>query len=132
MNKWIGIGRLTKDAETSYSQNGMAIARFTLAVDRRQKKDGQQDADFIRCVAFNKTAEFCDKYARKGVKFAVDGHVQNGSYTKDNGEKVYTTDIIVESMEFCESKNSNQPAKAEDGDGFMNIPDGLDEELPFA
>lgn len=119
----------------------MAIARFSLAVDRRGKKEGeQQTADFISCVAFGKTAEFYERFGRKGTKFLIEGRIQTGSYERD-GQKVYTTDIVVENTEFAESKNTNggsapAPApspvpSAASGDGFMNIPDGIDEELPF-
>jgi single-strand DNA-binding protein len=133
MNKWIGIGRLTKEPEVRYSQgeNAMAIARYRLAVDRRFKKDNEQTADFISCVAFGKAAEFAEKYLHKGMKIAVTGRIQTGSYEKD-GQKVYTTDIVVEDQEFCESKGSSesQAAQASD-DGFMNIPDNVADELPF-
>ena len=140
MNKWLGIGRLTRDPEVRYTQGDkpMAIARYTLAVDRRYKKEGEQSADFIPCVAFGKTAEFVEKYCKKGTKLAVSGRIQTGSYTNREGQKVYTTEVMIEEQEFAESKGSaqkqnTQPAKEEDGmDGFMNIPDGLDEELPFA
>lgn len=140
MNKWIGTGRLTRDPEVRYSQgeNSMAIAKFTLAVDRRFKKQGEQDADFINCVAFGKTAEFVEKYFSKGMKIIVEGRIQTGSYTNKEGNKVYTTDIAVEQVEFAESKrdgntsNNARPAPSNAvGDGFMNIPDGIDEELPF-
>ena len=116
----------------------MAIARYTLAVDRKYKKEGEQSADFIPCVAFGKSAEFVEKYCKKGTKLAVSGRIQTGSYTNREGKKVYTTDVMIEEQEFAESKGSaqkqnTQPAKEEDGmDGFMNIPDGLDESLPFA
>lgn len=139
MNKVIMIGRLTSDPEVRYSQGQepIAIARYTLAVNRRFKKDGDQEADFIRCVAFGKQGEFAEKYLHKGMKIAVTGRIQTGSYTDNDGKKVYTTDIVVEEHEFCESKASNGQAQAPapqpqtDADGFMNIPDGIDEELPF-
>ena len=146
MNKVILMGRLTRDAEIRYSQgeSSTAIARFSLAVDRRFRRDNdEQTADFINCVAFNKTAEFLERYGRKGTKFVLEGRIQTGSYTNKDGQRVYTTDVVVENIEFAESKNSNggdgysgagasapSPSGAA-GDGFMNIPDGIDEELPF-
>ena len=135
MNKVELIGRLTRDAEIRYSQgeNPMAIARYTLAVDRRFKKDGEATADFINCVAFGKNGEFAEKYLYKGTKIAVSGRIQTGSYTNKDGQKVYTTDVVVEEQEFCESKSSNQQDKPKPmDDGFMDIPDNLDaEDLPF-
>ena len=139
MNKWIGTGRMTRDPEVRYSQgqNPTAIARFTLACDRRFKRDGDQNADFISCIAFGKTAEHIEKYWHKGMKMAAVGRIQTGSYTNRDNQKVYTTDVVVEEVEFCESKGSQQnsaqnSAPANDPlDGFMNIPDGIDEELPF-
>ena len=142
MNKVILLGRLTRDPEVRYSQgeNATCIARFTLAVDRRYKKEGdQQTADFISCVAFGKNGEFFEKYGRKGTKFAITGRIQTGSYTNKDGVKVYTTDVVVEEQEFAESKGSGDasqqattpPPVSDAGDGFMNIPDGIDEELPF-
>ena len=132
MNKVILIGRLTRDPEVSYSNAGNAVARYTLAVDR-MTKNTDQTADFIRCVAFNKTAEFAESYLYKGIKIAVTGHIQTGSYTGREGQTVYTTDVVVESQEFCQSKSaSNQTASDSSfSDRFMNIPDGIDEELPF-
>lgn len=146
MNKVILMGRLTRDPEVRYSQNesgGMAIARYTLAVDRRFSRNNNNDeatADFIGCVAFGKAGEFAEKYFRKGIKIAVSGRIQTGSYTNKDGVKVYTTEVIVDDQEFAESKNAgsdggfagnvSRPA-APIGDGFMNIPDGIDEELPF-
>lgn len=134
MNKVILMGRLTKDPEVRYNGE-MAIARASLAVDRRFKKDGEQSADFINIVAFGKTGEFFEKYGRKGTKFAVTGRIQTGSYKNKDGQTVYTTDVVVEEAEFAESKNSNStetPAETK-GEGFMPIPDGIDlEELPFA
>lgn len=174
MNKWNGTGRLTRDPEVRYTQGNkpMCIARYTLAVDRRFKREGEPTADFINCIAFGKNGEFVEKYVKKGVKLAVSGHIQTGSYTNRENKKVYTTDIVVDEQEFCESKsasNQNQqnqnydqqsfpqempnqgyapqnsypqnPAPAapqyqqstmEGLDGFMNIPDGIDEQLPFA
>ena len=144
MNKVILMGRLTRDAEVRYSQGdaSTAVARFTLAVDRRFKRDNdEQSADFIGCVAFGKTGEFLERYGRKGTKFLVEGRIQTGSYTNKDGQRVYTTDIVVENLEFAESKASsdnsgyvpaNRPSPSgAAGDGFMNIPDGIDEELPF-
>lgn len=144
MNKVILIGRLTRDPDVRYSQGekSTAVARYTLAVDRRFKREGDQTADFIGCVAFGKNGEFAEKYLRQGIKIAVTGHIQTGSYTNRDGQKVYTTDVVVEEQEFAESKkaaeensgsgNQNSGTSPEPGsDGFMNIPDGIDEELPF-
>jgi single-strand DNA-binding protein len=144
MNKVILMGRLTRDPEVRYSQgeSSTAVARFTLAVDRRFKKQGESDADFINCVAFGKTAEHAEKYYRQGLKIVVTGRIQTGSYTNKEGQKVYTTDVIIEESEFAESKSASgeggsyQPTARPTpsvavGDGFMNIPDGIDEELPF-
>ena len=132
MNKVILIGRLTRDPEVSYSNAGNAVARYTLAVDR-MTKNTDQTADFIRCVAFNKTAEFAESYLYKGIKIAVTGRIQTGSYTGREGQTVYTTDVVVENQEFCESKSASSaaPSTQPDSDRFMNIPDGIDEELPF-
>lgn len=145
MNKVILMGRLTRDPEVRYSQGeqSTAVARYTLAVDRRFRRDGdQQTADFINCVAFGRQGEFAEKYFRKGIKIAITGRIQTGSYTNKDGQRVYTTDVVVEEQEFAESKaasDSNagfapaeRPAPSSvAGDGFMNIPDGIDEELPF-
>ena len=136
MNKVILMGRCTKDPEIRYGgANNTAVAKFSLAVDRKFKREGdEQTADFINCVAFGKTAEFLEKYAHKGTKFVVEGRIQTGSYTNKEGNKVYTTDVMVENVEFAESKKANEdsePASQPDNDGFMNIPDGIDEELPF-
>jgi len=145
MNKVVLIGRLARDPEVRYSQNdtSMAIARFTLAVDRRRASNNQdgQSADFISCVAFGRTAEFIEKYFSKGNRLGVVGHIQTGSYTNKDGAKVYTTDVVVDEAEFVESKGENsgnsgftapsQGQAAPAGDGFMNIPDGIDEDLPF-
>ena len=149
MNKVVLMGRLTRDPEVRYSQgeNPLAIARFTLAVDRRFRRDGEQTADFINCVVFGRSAEFAEKYFRQGMRVSVSGRIQTGSYTNRDGVKVYTTEVVVEEQEFAESKASseanagyNAPASnptpgpapsADAGDGFMNIPDGIDEELPF-
>ena len=145
MNKVILMGRLTRDPEVRYSQgdSASAVARYTLAVDRRFKRDGEQSADFINCVAFGRAAEFAERYLRQGVKIAVTGRIQTGSYTNRDGVKVYTTDVVIEEQEFAESKaasasNSGYQAapapspRVDIGDGFMNIPDGIDEELPFS
>ena len=143
MNKVILMGRLTRDPDMRYSQGEapMAVARYTLAVDRRFRRDGNdQTADFISCVAFGKPAEFAEKYLHKGTKICVTGRIQTGSYTNKDGQKVYTTDVVVEDQEFAESKNANSggdfaaaPSVPSEpvGDGFINIPDGIDEELPF-
>ena len=147
MNKVVLMGRLTRDPDVRYSQGEtpLAIARYTLAVDRRFKRNGEQDADFINCVAFGRTAEFAEKYLKQGTKMVVSGRIQTGSYTNRDGVKVYTTEVVIEEQDFAESKaaaaqNSNmgvsQPSapqtSAAASDGFMNIPDGLEEELPFS
>ena len=133
MNIVVLTGRLTKDAEVKYTQGNepLAIARFTLAVDRRTKKDGEQSADFISCVAFGKRAEFLEKYGKKGTKFNVEGSIQTGSYTNKDGNKVYTTDVIVNNIEFGENKSAGGTKETQETDGFVNVPDGIDEELPF-
>lgn len=142
MNKVILMGRLTRDPEVRYSQgqNQTCIARYTLAVERRFKQEGQQSADFIGCVAFGKLGEFAEKYLKQGTKVAITGRIQTGSYTNRDGQKVYTTDIVVEEQEFAESKNAagnrenaaNTQQSQTDADGFMHIPEGIEEELPFA
>ena len=152
MNKVILMGRLTRDPEVRYSQSNtgdgqMAIARYTLAVDRRFNRNGDQSADFIGCVAFGRSAEFAEKYLKQGTKIAITGRIQTGSYTNKDGNKVYTTDVVVEEQEFAESKASSDsyaashprtsapeasmPNPGTAAEGFMNIPDGIDEELPF-
>ena len=157
MNRVILMGRLTRDPEVRYTAGDQprAIARYTLAVDRRQSRNNnngdEQTADFINCVAFGYTGEFAEKYLHKGTKIAVTGRIQTGSYTNKDGVKVYTTEVVVEEHEFCESKNASggenggsygnngggynggnrSQAPSGAGDGFMNIPDGIDEELPF-
>lgn len=151
MNKVILMGRLTRDPDVRYSagENSTAVARYTLAVDRRFHRDGDATADFIGCVAFGRQAEFAEKYLRQGTKIAITGRIQTGSYTNREGQKVYTTDVVVEEQEFAESKNAggnnggysapqhNNPVPSANtsdlgsADGFMNIPDGIDEELPF-
>lgn len=134
MNKVIIIGRLTRDPEVRYTQgeNSIAIARYSLAVDRPGAKDGQPTADFISCVTFGKNAEFAEKYLQKGQKIAIEGRIQTGSFTNKDGTKVYTTDVLVERHEFCESKGSRS---AESGQGqdssFVNLPDNIDDEIPF-
>ena len=152
MNKVILMGRLTRDPEIRYShgENSSAVARYTLAVDRRFKRQGDTDtADFISCVSFGKTAEFAERYLKQGTKVGAVGRIQTGSYVNRDGNKVYTTDVVVEELEFAESKNAaahntsmpgdyqqapqmDRPAPSEAADGFMNIPDGIDEELPFS
>ena len=146
MNKVILMGRLTRDPDVRYSagESGTSVARYTLAVDRRfNRRDGEATADFISCVAFGRSAEFAEKYFHQGLKVVVTGRIQTGSYTNRDGNKVYTTDVVVEDQEFAESKaaagqaaDSRPQQKADqmpvDADGFMNIPDGIDEELPFA
>ena len=149
MNKVILVGRLTRDPDVRYSQSdsSMAVARYTLAVDRRRTSNSPdgQTADFIGCVAFGRSAEFAEKYLRKGVKIAVTGRIQTGSYTNKDGQKVYTTDVVVDEHEFVESKNASgasdggfsggfsadRPSPVDAGSGFMNIPEGISEELPF-
>lgn len=134
MNKVILMGRLTKDPEVKYTQTSepMAIARYNLAVDRPGKKgEGKPSADFISCVAFGKHGEFAEKYLRKGMKIALSGRIQTGSYTAQDGSKRYTTDVIVDEHYFCESKKATSEAPTMDENGFMNIPDGIEEELPF-
>lgn len=142
MNKIILVGRLTKDPELSATQNSSYV-RFNLAVDRRFKRDGDEvTADFPSCIAWGKTAEFIDKYFHKGMKLGLVGRIQTGSYTNRDGQKVYTTDVVAEEVEFVESKNASSgnsggsggrtaPPPVTDDDGFMNISDGIDEELPF-
>ena len=128
MNKVILLGRMTRDAEVRRGESDSIFARFSLAVDRRFKKDGEeQTADFINCVAFGKTAEFLEKFGHKGVKFIVDGRIQTGSYTNKDGVKIYTTDIVVESIEFAESKNAGTGGDS----GFGNIPEEMEAEMPF-
>ena len=138
MNKAMLIGRLARDPEVRYSQgeNSIAVARYSLAVDRRYKKDGEQGTDFISCVAFGKSGEFAEKYLRKGTKIAVTGRIRTGSYTNRDGVRVYTTDVVVEEHYFCESRGSsshNAPVQTQEagGGGFMDIPDDIQEELPF-
>ncbi len=149
MNKVILMGRLTRDPEVRYSQGASqtAVARFSIAVDRRFKREGEPDADFFNCTAFGKQAEFIERYLRKGTKIVVCGRVQNDNYTNKDGQMVYSVRVMVDEVEFAESKNAQSnndggynsgymggnsaPAPSGAGDGFMNIPDGIDEELPF-
>ena len=140
MNKVILMGRLTRDPDVRWTQGPeqSAVARYTLAVDRRFRKEGGATADFIGCVAFGRQAEFAEKYLQQGIKIAITGRIQTGSYTNRDGQKVYTTDVVVEEQEFVESKgaSADRPPKRKtepetDDNGFMNIPDGIDDELPF-
>ena len=150
MNKVILMGRLTRDPDIRHSagENAQAVARYTLAVDRRFKRDGDATADFIGCVAFGRQAEFAERYLHQGTKIAVTGRIQTGSYTNRDGQRVYTTDVVIEEQEFAESKaaaaergystaaaapapTAPTPTPEAPADGFMNIPDGIDEELPF-
>lgn len=146
MNKVILMGRLTRDPEVRYSQGDqpVCIARYSLAIDRRKTKDNDDPgADFISCIAFGKNGEFAEKYLRKGTKIVVEGRIQTGSYTNKDNQKVYTTDVVVEAQEFAESKGTgmsegDKAAREQaamhgytGGDGFMNIPDGMDDDLPF-
>nr|WP_294492557.1 single-stranded DNA-binding protein [uncultured Mediterraneibacter sp.] len=145
MNKVVLVGRLTRDPEVRYSQgeNATAVARYTVAVDRRFKRDGEPTADFISCVVFGRSAEFAEKYFRQGMRVSISGRIQTGSYTNKEGVKVYTTEVVVEEQEFAESRAESEANRVQQqsaptpapsapaGDGFMNIPDGIDEELPF-
>ena len=146
MNKVILMGRLTRDPDVRYTtgERSSTIARYTLAVDRRRRaNDGEQTADFISCVAFDKSAEFAEKYLKQGTKVVITGRIQTGSYVNKDGNKVYTTDVVVEEQEFAESKASaggdgayvpaaGKPSASNAGDGFINIPDGVEDEgLPF-
>jgi single-strand DNA-binding protein len=137
MNKVILMGRLARDPEIRYTQgeNSMVVARFTLAVDRRFKRDNQPTADFISCICFRKTAEFVEKYCKKGTKLVVEGSWQTGSYTNKDGNKVYTNDCLVDNCEFAESKATAEQNQKNDNksgnDDFMNIPDGVEDGLPF-
>lgn len=147
MNKVVLMGRLTRDPDVRYTQGDrpLAVARYTLAVNRRFKRDNEPDADFINCVAFGRAGEFAEKYLKQGTKIVVSGRIQTGSYTNRDGMKVYTTDVVIEEQDFAESKAAAaqnmtssvpQPSapkpSAASSDGFMNIPDGLEEELPFS
>ena len=141
MNKAILMGRLTRDPEVRYSQgaNPTAVARFSLAVDRKFKREGEPEADFFNCTSFGKQAEFVERYLHKGTKVVLSGRIQNNNYTNKDGQMVYAVQVMVEEIEFAESKNggssdvqSSTPASPSSSDGFMNIPDGIDEELPFS
>lgn len=139
MNKVILMGRLAKDPDIRYTQGQeqICVARYTLAVDRRYRQEGQQAADFISCVAFGKSGEFAEKYLRKGTKITIAGRIQTGSYTNRDGQKVYTTDVVVEEQEFAESKASQERGQQAagsmtTGDGFMSIPEDISEQLPFS
>ena len=136
MNRVILMGRLTKNPEIKYAgkENDMAVARYTLAVNRRYKREGEQEADFISCVTFGKSAEFAQKYLRKGIRIVVSGRISTGNYKDKDGKTIYTTDVIVGEHEFAQNKESNPSSETEkeagnDSDGFMNVPD--DEEIPF-
>ena len=140
MNKVILMGRLVRDPEVRYSQGAESttVARYTLAVDRRQRANNEASADFISCIAFNRAADFAEKYLKKGTKLVITGRIQTGSYTNKDGNRVYTTDVIIEDQEFAESKrNDDTNGSSPKGpyptgtDGFMDIQDGIDEELPF-
>lgn len=136
MNKWIGMGRLTRDPEVRYSQgeNPIAVARYSMAVDRKRKVEGQQSADFINLVSLGRQGEFVEKYLKKGMKIVVAGRIQTRSYQNEEGRTIYITEIATEEVEFAESKKANESNVAAAGtnaDGFMNIDDVLDEELPF-
>ena len=146
MNKVILLGRLARDPETRYggANDSMAVCRYTLAVDKKFKKDGEATADFINCISFGKIAEFAEKYFTKGLRVAVSGRIQTGSYTNRDGKKIYTTDVVVEEHEIAQSRSeaSNQqesnlqpeisPYGEDKDNGFMNVPDGIDDELPFS
>lgn len=136
MNKVVLVGRLTRDPEIRYANNekNTCTARFSLAINRKFKTNGQYEADFPNCVAMGKVAEFVEKYFHKGDMIALDGHIQTGSYTNKDGNKVYTTDVFAENVEFAQSKsdNGNSSNSKPSSDGFMNIPDGIESELPFA
>lgn len=139
MNKVVLVGRIVRDPEVRYSQgeNPTAVARYTIAVDRRFKRDGEPTADFINCVTFGKSAEFVEKYFRKGLRISISGRITTNSYTNKDGIKVYTTEVTVEEQEFAESKAESEANKTSNqqstpsSDVFINVPDGVDEELPF-
>lgn len=149
MNKVIMMGRLTRDPEMRYSQgeNAVAVARFSIAVDRRFRREGESNVDFFNCTAFGKQAGFVEKYLRKGIRIVLCGHLQNNNYTNKEGQLVYSIQVMVDEIEFAESKSKEEKGRADaahgnvaangynaggfNGDGFMNIPDGVDEELPF-
>lgn len=137
MNKILLCGRLSRDPEVRYGDNQKAVGRFSLAVDRKFKREGDPTADFFNCTAFGKMAEFVEKYLKKGVKMLVIGHVQNDNYTNKDGQTVYSVQVIVDELEFAESKGSsgvsanNNSAPQVGQESFMNIPQGIDDELPF-
>ena len=133
MNKWLGMGRLVRDPEVRYTEGAepKAVAKFTLAVDRRFKRDGEQSADFIQCTAFGKIGEFVEHYLVKGTKVVVEGKWQTGSYDNKDGQKVYTNTCIVDSIEFAESKKANNDEPPASNGDFINVPDNIDEQLPF-
>ncbi|MBR5367645.1 MAG: single-stranded DNA-binding protein [Lachnospiraceae bacterium] len=140
MNKVILMGRLTRDPEVRYGDNQKAVGRFSIAVDRRFTREGDPTADFFNCTAFGKQAEFVEKYLKKGTKMLVTGRIQNDNYTNKDGQTVYSVQIIVDELEFAESKGSSDgaqtarsaaPSGAAPAEGFMNIPNGIDDELPF-
>lgn len=132
MNQVILIGRFTRDPDVRYTNDGMAVCRFSLAVDRRTQKDGTRETDFISCVAFKNQAEFIGKYFFKGSKAAVIGRIQTGNYTDKDGKKVYTTDVLIHEIEFADSKKNNESNEPVVNDGFMNIPEGIEDDgLPF-
>lgn len=135
MNSVQLVGRFTKDPDVRYSNDGSTIAKFSIAVDRRFKQEGQPEADFINIIAFGKTAEFIEKYFKKGMRIGLNGRIKTGSYKNDEGKTIYTTDVVAENVEFVESKGTGTGSAAapntKAGDGYMNIPDGIDEELPF-
>ena len=125
------LGRLAQEPEIRYTQDSKCIARYRLAVDRRFKKDGEPESDFISCVAFGKSADFAEKYLKKGTKIIVEGHIQTGSFANKEGKKVYTTDVVIDRQEFCEGKREIQETAPEPADDFMAVPDAIQEELPF-
>lgn len=142
MNKVILMGRLTRDPDVRYTQgeNAKCVARYTLAVNRRFRKDGEQDADFINCVAFGRQGEFTEKYLKQGTKIVISGRIQTGSYTNREGTRVYTTDVVVEEQDFAESKSSEGPnnhkksesdPSKEASEGFMSLPPWYEDEMPF-
>ena len=144
INRVVLVGRLTRDPELRKTQSGTSVCSFTMAVGRRVSTQGQPDADFINCVAFGRTAEFAEKYLKQGTKIAITGRIQTGSYTNKDGNKVYTTDVVVEEQEFAESKAASgqasgggyqpagRPAPGNAGaEGFMSIPEGIEDDLPF-
>lgn len=133
MNIVVLKGRLTRDAEVRETASGMKVARYTLAVDRpRRAEEGEQNADFIGCVTFGKNAEFAERFLHKGTMIAIEGRIQTGSYDKEDGTRVYTTDVVVNRHEFCESRNASAASAQQQDNSFVNVPEGSSEELPFA